>query len=391
MENSEIKNLINRQMVVVGGGFAGVEAAIELRKKNYKVTLISNRDYFFIYPISIWIPVGDIPFEKSTLSLKKLADKHGFELIIDELLNVKGSENIVELKNGTVQYEYLIIDVGAGKMKHKGLEHTFSICGQPEQSLSMQKRFDELIEKGAGKIAIGFGGNPKDKSGVRGGPAFEIMFNMIHKLKKKGLYKNFQFTFFAPMAEPGNRMGKSGYKMLDVLLAKEGIAKRVGKKITGFETNGINIEDGSFIESDLTMFIPASDGLPMFQNSDLPLNQANFIITDDHSKVYGFENIYAVGDVAAMEGPEWKAKQGHMAVIMAQNAAFNIHQSVIGKTKRKGYQKHLNILCVMDTGNGAGFIYRKGDKDMFIPMPVFGHWLKKAWGWNYKITRTLGI
>ena len=139
------------------------------------------------------------------------------------------------------------------------------------------------------------------------------------------------------------------------------------------------------------MFIPASDGLPLFQHSDLPLNEAGFIITDDHSKVFGFENIYAVGDVAAMEGPDWKAKQGHMAVIMAKNAAYNIHQSVLGKPSCKGYQKHLNILCIMDTGDGAGFIYRKGDKDLFIPMPVVGHWLKKVWGWNYKLTRSLGI
>lgn len=391
MENVQLKNMNKKQMVIVGGGFAGVEAAIELRKKKYQVTLISNRDYFFIYPISIWIPVGKIPFEQSTLSLEKLAKKHGFELIIDELVNVNGAENQIELKKQLIQYEYLVIAVGAGKMKHKGIEHTFSICGQPEQSLAMQKRFNELIAKGQGKIAIGFGGNPKDKSGVRGGPAFEIMFNMINKLKKKGLYKNFDFTFFAPMPQPGNRMGKSGYKMLDVLLAKEGIAKRVGKKITGFEAKGINIEDGSFIESDLTMFIPASDGLSLFQNSDLPLNKAGFIITDDHSKVFDFDNIYAVGDVAAMYGPEWKAKQGHMAVIMAKNAAYNIHQDVLGKSKRKGYQKHLNILCVMDTGDGAGFIYRKGDKDLFIPMPVFGHWVKKLWGWNYKITRSLGI
>lgn len=132
------------------------------------------------------------------------------------------------------------------------------------------------------------------------------------------------------------------------------------------------------------MFIAASNGLHLFQNSDLPLNEAGFVKTDDHSKVIGFDNIYAIGDLAAMNGPEWKAKQGHMAVIMGKNAAFNIDQSIKGSSKRKGYQKHLNILCVMDTGNGAGFIYRKNDKDLFFPMPIVGHWLKKAWGWNYK-------
>ena len=114
------------------------------------------------------------------------------------------------------------------------------------------------------------------------------------------------------MSEPGKRMGKSGYKMLDVMLNKEGIAKKVGHKITGFESNCIHFEDETFVESDLTMFIPASDGVLLLQNSDLPLND-------------------------------------------------------------------------------AGFIYRKNEKDLFIPLPVIGHWLKILWGWNYKITRTLGL
>lgn len=376
----------SKHTVIVGGGFAGVEAAIQLRKKKHKVTLISDRDYFFIYPISIWIPVGKLAFKDSTIDLNKMAARHGFHLIIDRMTGLDEEAKEVILNNQSVNYDYLVLAMGAGKMKHKGLEHTYSICSDPEQALSMKKRFDELIEKGSGKIAIGFGGNPNDKSGVRGGPAFEIMFNMITALKRRKLYDRFQFTFFAPMAEPGKRMGESGYKMLDVMLKKENIARKTGKKITGFEANGIHIEGGDFIESDLTMFIAASNGPDFLKSTRLPLNEAGFIKTDDYSRVEGFDSIYAIGDVAAMNGPEWKAKQGHMAVIMGRNAAYNIDQAIKNKHKRKGYQKHLNILCIMDTGDGAGFVYRKNKRDLFIPMPLVGHWLKKAWGWNFKWT-----
>ena len=51
-----------------------------------------------------------------------------------------------------------------------------------------------------------------------------------------------------------------------------------------------------------------------------------------------------------------------------------------GNTKLKGYQEHLSILCIMDTGNGAAFIYRDSKKEIMIPLPVFGHWVKQAWG-----------
>ncbi|CAI6143706.1 MAG: hypothetical protein SPLUMA1_SPLUMAMAG1_01467 [uncultured Sulfurimonas sp.] len=80
-----------------------------------------------------------------------------------------------------------------------------SICGKPEDSLTICDTLDALIEMGSGKIAMGFGGNPKDSSAVRGGPAFELLFNVHDILKKKGIRDNFELTFFAPMAKPGER------------------------------------------------------------------------------------------------------------------------------------------------------------------------------------------
>jgi len=42
-----------KNVLIFGGGFAGVEAAIYLRKANYDVTLVSDREYVYIYPISL--------------------------------------------------------------------------------------------------------------------------------------------------------------------------------------------------------------------------------------------------------------------------------------------------------------------------------------------------
>jgi sulfide:quinone oxidoreductase len=55
-----------KKVVILGGGIAGVEAAIFCRKAGFNVELISERDYLFIYPISIWIPVSTLSFDKAT-------------------------------------------------------------------------------------------------------------------------------------------------------------------------------------------------------------------------------------------------------------------------------------------------------------------------------------
>ena len=381
-----------KKVLILGGGFGGIDAAIHLRKMNYQVTLVSNRDYFYIYPTSIWIPTGESKFEDMCVPLADLQKAHGFELVIDEVTSIKSKESKVYCKNNTFEYEYLIVAMGSGKVKHQGNENFLSICGVPEESIKIKERIDALIAKGSGKIAMGFGGNPKDPSNVRGGPAFEVIFNVHNQLKKLGIRDNFELTFFAQMAEPGARMGKQALKMMGVFFDRLNIKTHFGKKITKFEEDGIVFEDDSKLESDFTMFIPAGNGHDVFANSDLPLNEAGLIKINDYCEVVhdfdassesedGIFNVFSIGDSTALEGPDWRAKQGHIAEVMAKNAAFNIDMMNKGSQERKGYRDHLNILCVMDSGDGAAFVYRNDKGGKMIPMPVFGHWLKKGWGW----------
>lgn len=378
-----------KSVVILGGGIAAIEAAIFYRKEGFEVELVSEREYLFIYPISIWIPIGTIPFEDASMPLEKLAQRHGFTFTLDSVLEISGSQKSITLKNsGLREVEHLVIAVGSGKMKHEGLEHTLSICGAPEQSVMLKKRIDDLVAKGSGKIALGFGGNPKDSSGVRGGPGFELLFNLHHHLSVKGIRDRFELTFFAPMAQPGARMGDKALVMMAKMFTRNKISTHFGQKISRFESTGIVFDDGSVLESDLTMFIPAGDGHGIIRSSDLPQNEAGFILIDDYCQIEGIQGWYAIGDVAALQGPDWKAKQGHIAEVMARNSAHNSAIALgIKIGEPKGYQEHLTILCVMDMGNGAGFVYRNDVKALLIPMPIIGHWMKIAWGWYYKWTK----
>jgi len=383
-----------KSVLILGGGFAGLEAAIFLRKAAYDVTLVSDRNYLYVYPTSIWIPTREIDFSDACIDLDKLKDIHGFNLIIDsvEKIDVKSGSYTLKSKKILSNFSHVILAMGSSKIKHDGLENTLSICGAPEQSLLIRDKIDALIKKGSGKIYFGFGNNPNDTSAVRGGPTFELLFNVHNMLKKKGIRDNFELTFFAPMPDPGKKMGPKALKTLNIFLKKLNIKQHIGKNIKRFEEDGIIFEDDSKLESDFTIFTPAGDGHDLVRNSDLPTNEAGFITIDDFCQVRlqdsnESSNIYAIGDIAALDGAPWRAKQGHVAEVMARNVAFNIMQKDNNKDEFKGYREHINILCVMDTGDGASLIYRDDSKDFIIPLPVVGHWLKKGWGIYYKLSK----
>jgi len=377
------------KVLVLGGGFAGVEAAIYLKKQDLDVTLVSDRDYFYIYPTSIWIPTGEATREDVSVPLDKLAMKHGFQLIIDPVTKLEAAEKKVTLQSGRVldEYAYIVVALGQDKIQLKGMDHTLSICGKPEEATTLYERLDTLMQKNEGKIAMGFGGNPKDTSAVRGGPAFEVLFNVDTYLKKKGVRENFELTFFAPMEKPGQKMGEKALVMVDKMFKMTNIHKKVGSKITHFEKDGICFEDGTKVESDLTMFISAGTGHSILRDSGLPLSDAGFVVTNEYNEIEGHDGIYAIGDSASLMGPEWRAKQGHIAERMAKNVAYNIISHTQNIDSKQSYMAHLNILCVMDTGNGAAFVYRSDKGGKMIPLPVVGHWMKKMWGWYCRYSK----
>lgn len=378
------------KVLILGGGFAGVEAAIYLRKNEMDVTLVSDRDYFYIYPTSIWVPTGDVTREDVSIPLDQLAFAHGFKLIVDPVMKLEAKEKKVSLKSGRMlhDFDYIIVALGQGKMQHEGMkEHTLSICGAPEEATALYEKLDTLVLKGSGKIAMGFGGNPDDTSAVRGGPAFEVLFNVHNYLKKKGVREQFELTFFAPMEKPGQKMGSKALVMMDKMFGMTSIDKKVGSGIISFEAEGIRFEDGTILESDLTMFISAGKGHPVLEASDLPLSDAGFVLTNEYNEVEGFEGVYAIGDSANLMGPEWRAKQGHVAEVMARNTAYNVFMHSQGVYSKESYAGHLNILCMMDIGNGAAFVYRSEKGGKMIPLPVIGHWMKQGWGWYCRYSK----
>lgn len=283
--------------------------------------------------------------------------------------------------------DHLVLALGADKMKPKGAEHTHFLGGDPAGTQRLREALAALVAKGGGRIAMGFGGNPKDPSAVRGGPAFELMFNVDHLLRRKGLREKFELTFFAPMPSPGERMGKKAAAAVQSMLGRLGVAMRFGKKISGFEPGAVCFEDGSRLDAELVMFLPAGEGHPILRASDLPRSEAGFVVTDEGCAVPGFPGVWAIGDSAALLGPDWRAKQGHVAEVMARVAAANIAAQEAGRTERERYVPHVDILCLMDMGNGAAWVHRTEGKEQLLPLPIVGHWLKKGWGAYFKLSK----
>jgi sulfide:quinone oxidoreductase len=375
---------MSKSVLVLGGGFAGLESAIQFRRRGYDVTLVSDRPYLFMYPTSIWIPTGEARFEDACLDLEDVARRRGLRLVVGRVESVSGAARRALVDGRTLTADHLVLALGASRLRPEGVEQTQTLGGDPEGTRRFHGALEALLARGEGRIAVGFGGNPKDGSAVRGGPAFEMIFNLDTLLRRRGLRDRFALTFFAPMERPGERMGSRAVAAVGRMFARLGIETRYGKKIVRFTPAGVELEGGERLDADLVAFIPAGDGHPVARISDLPLNDAGFVRIAPTCAVHGAPGVWAVGDVAALEGPAWRAKQGHLAEVMARAAAENAAALDAGAPPPASYLDHMAIVCLMDTGRGGALVYRDDRRERLVPMPVVGHWAKKGWGAYFK-------
>ena len=71
-----------KKVLILGGGFAGVQTAIDLQKNgNFDVTLVSDRDFLYLYPVSIWVPVHIKEFNDVKVPLADIQKKYPFLLV----------------------------------------------------------------------------------------------------------------------------------------------------------------------------------------------------------------------------------------------------------------------------------------------------------------------
>ena len=103
------------KIVIIGGGFAGINLAKELlNQKDIEVTLVDKNNYNFFPPLIYQVATAFL--EPSSISYpfrKFFAGKKNLEFRLGELLSVNQSENKIIISNGTLEYDHLVFATGA--------------------------------------------------------------------------------------------------------------------------------------------------------------------------------------------------------------------------------------------------------------------------------------
>jgi len=180
-------------------------------------------------PSLIWVPSGAASKTDIVIPLDNFFKRMNVVHIVSEVTGLEDKGRSVITPIGTYKNDALIIASGGRFIKKlPGIEHAITPCEGLEAAEAIRDRVKAMD---GGDVAIGFSGNPKEPSAMRGGPMFEFLFGLDTQLRVEGRRDKFNLTFFTPAEKPGARLGKKAVKGLLDEMKKRNITTHLGHKM----------------------------------------------------------------------------------------------------------------------------------------------------------------
>ncbi len=362
------------RITVAGAGFAAITGVRELRKKLPKaeIALVAPKPEFVYLPSLIWVPYGMRSGDDLRFDIRPLLDELNVSYRQGSVTGISEDGRTLDTDVGDIENDALLIATGGRYIrKLPGIENVITIC---EGVAAAEQMGERLLALDGGTIALGFGGNPKEPSAMRGGPMFELLFGLDTWLRKQGTREKFRLVFFTPAPRPGQRLGDKAVDKLLAEMAKRDIDTHLGHKMKSFEGHVVRTQGGD-IPADLILFMPGMTGPAWMQGSPLPVSPGGMIQADALCRVEGMERVYVAGDAGSFPGPEWMPKQAHMADLQAVAAARNIALNLHGKPAAEKFK--VELLCIIDSLDKGILVYRGESRSMALPSMRPLHWAKK--------------
>ena len=331
------------RVVIIGGGFAGLNLVNKLAGKPFKVTLLDSNNFHTFQPLLYQVATGSLtpdsiayPFRRSVGPMPNVIFR------MAKVERVNRPEKVVETNIGPFPYDFLIIATGSttnffGK---KDLEHHAMQLKSVSQALDIRSDFLQEFEH-----AISMADKAKEENVrevlnfvvVGGGPTGVEVSGALAEIKRSIFAREYrevnpelmQITLIENNPRLlGGMSEKSGLKA-EKYLRQMGVNVLVNRRVKSYDGRVVELEDGARIETATVIWSAGVKGASIPGLGEEAYHPSGRMLVDPYNMLVGHDYVFAVGDVALMETPE--TPRGHamvaqVAIQQAHNLAYNLMQ-----------------------------------------------------------------
>lgn len=324
MEQSPSKP--KQKVVIIGGGFAGLNLVKSLDRNKFEVVLINRHNYHSFPPLfyqiaSSGLDPGSICFPLRR-ELYRSLDGKNMTLVMGNATSVDVNRKVVRVDDKDVEYDKLVIATGTTNNffnMPELIEDVFTLKSAP-QSIRCRNQILYNLEKAANTTDpekrrrllsfVVIGGGP---TGVEIAGALGEMKRYVVPREYPSIPQNDMRIVLVEAApkllgtmDPRSSQEVEGY--LNHLL----VDVKTGVGMQSYKDGVVKLADGQSIESDTVIWTAGVTGVKLdIEGADITRGRGNRFVVDGQNRVIGLEDVYAIGDIALMPDVDPAFPGGH--------------------------------------------------------------------------------
>lgn len=305
-----------KRVVIIGGGFAGLELAKSLEKADLQIVLIDKHNYHTFQPLLYQVATAGLEASSIIHPYRRIMqDQQNFFFRMAEAQSVDTVEQTVETSIGIIRYDYLVIATGATAnfYGNKELQEKAISLKSIEDALLLRNTIISNFEKALQVNDEEQLNSLMDFVIVGGGPTGVEIAGALSELRKHVFPKGFRELDFVKMDIHLIQSGPDLLKGMSPVAAKKalkyleefGVKVLLNRKVKSFDGYKVTLDNGEQLCSRILIWAAGVTGAPIKGLPAESMAPGNRYKVDQYNRVQGFENIFALGDIAAMLTPEY--------------------------------------------------------------------------------------
>lgn len=327
----DVPKVSQKRVVIVGGGFAGIELAKKLRDR-FQVVMIDRNNFHTFQPLLYQVATAGIEPDSIVFPLRKVFKGfRNFHFRMAEASRVHPSENRLETSIGDIEYDYLVLATGSdtsyfgmeslrrNSMPMKSVREALDLRSCILQNFEMAVTRPDVREREALMNYVIVGGGP---TGVE-------LAGALGELKKHVLPNDYPELDFRRMkihlVDSGARvlgaMNERSSAKAQEFLSELDVHIWLNMRVTDYDGRKAVTDKGEIFETATLIWAAgvmgvSVPGLPA--DSILPNGR---IVVNEYNRVQGTENIFALGDTASMSTTAYPKGHPQVAQVAIQQAS----------------------------------------------------------------------
>ena len=335
------------RVVIVGGGFGGLEAAKKLVCENVRLTVIDRTNYHLFQPLLYQVATAALSPADIAAPIRAVLHKcKNAEVMLAEVQSVDLNTRVVHAGDLNVQYDYLILATGArhSYFGHPEWERLAPGLKSLEDAVEIRRRILLAFEY-AEKIS-----DPAARAAamtfviIGGGPTGVEMAGAIAEIARHTLARDFRHidpsSARVVLIESESQVLATFPEDLRTSATKQlqdlGVEVRTGVHATDLTEAGLRVGD-EFIPCRVKIWAAGNTASFVGKSLGVPVDRVGRVIVQDDLTIPGHPEVQVIGDLANFTGKDGKSLPGVSPVAMQQgrHAARNILNMIEGRKPQR--------------------------------------------------------